>query len=212
MFIETLGSTHPSGMSGRALRKVTSKRDKHKNQSQSFCFNNFVSNSSDQHTLVRSVDDSVVCVFLQAAVAVDQIHHVLSHRHRSHVDGEALKKDKKKRGKTSTNPKTRILVSLQAPTHRSVPNCHTPIRTVWTWRSPVWRPPRPYGPEPCRPSGGSIVSCWSVWSRREKQPEGRRERTFYRFHDAGQVEAIIQTSLLVQPSTLEQNMQNKSSR
>lgn len=54
-----------------------------------------VSKNPGQHTLVWSVDDGVVRVFLQAAVAVDQIHHVLGHRHRGHIDGEALQKKEK---------------------------------------------------------------------------------------------------------------------
>lgn len=74
--------------------------------------------------------------------------------------------------------------------------------TVLTRSSPVWPPPRPYGPEPCRPSGRSIVSCWSVWSRLERQPEGQRQR------EKGvimQVESIIQNGLLLQPQTKKKN-------
>lgn len=157
-----------------------------------------VNNRSDEHTLVWPVDDSVVCVFLQAAVAVDQIHHVLGHRHGSHVDGEALKKDEEKRkNKAGENTRTDgmwILVSLQVSTQ--LPHCYwhhvdleltclAPSTSIWTRALPsIW--------------GTYCILLICLKSARKTAWGTKREKgpwaSLFR-----QVESITPTSLLLQP-------------
>lgn len=68
-------------------------------------------------TFVWSIYNRLVCVVLQPAVPIDEVHHVLCHVDGGYVDGEALQGEKTRCGylnlpkktKTKTkNPKVRL--------------------------------------------------------------------------------------------------------
>lgn len=80
-------NTHLAGISGRELRAPASGT-----QTSSYAVVSFDSAGDPRAalTFVGSMDHRLVCVVLQAAVPVDEVHHVLRHGDGGDVDGEAL--------------------------------------------------------------------------------------------------------------------------
>lgn len=60
-----------------------------------------------RRTFVWSINDRLVCVVLQSAVPVDEVHHVLCHRDSGYVDREALQGRKER---DEANPRCRRLL------------------------------------------------------------------------------------------------------
>lgn len=113
------------------------------------------------------MDDAFVRVFLQAAVAVDEVHHVLRHGDRRHVDRQPLAETRQ--GDNLSGGR----MSCADGFHRGFVYFCWYCTKGW-WCSPVWLPPR-WGPgEPSHRSEISIGFSWSVWSRLEKPAEAQK--------------------------------------
>lgn len=74
-------------------------------------------------TFVLSVDDGFVCVVLEAAIAINEVQHVLCHGEGGHIDRQTLKQDVDKF----------ICAKMVTPTHQIVVLRHL---LVWPPRRP----------------------------------------------------------------------------